>query len=166
MVTMEHIINLIQDILKTNNVTVLSLLWSAFIFILGILCAEYKIKEWFHHRRIWMRLGVCIAILLVTIYLDWHVIAAGIFSLLVVISTILPFPHELFLLHYYKTNEEALEKERYRCWFVTTTALLRFYELKVSKCRGMTKRQDVQLAFIDVVKKWDLFDREYITIVR
>lgn len=162
MVTMEHIINLIQDILKTNNVTVLSLLWSAFIFILGIICAEYKIKEWFHHRRIWMRLGVCIAILLVTIYLDWHVIAAGIFSLLVVISTILPFPHELFLLHYYKTNEEALEKERYRCWFVTTTALLRFYELKVSKCRGMTKRQDVQLAFIDVVKKWDLFDREYI----
>ena len=159
---MEQIINHIQDILKTNNVTVLSLLWSAFIFILGIICAEYKIKEWFHHRRIWMRLGVCIAILLVTIYLNWHIIAAGIFFLLVIISTFLPLPHEALLLLYYKTHEDALEKERYRCWLVTTTALLRFNELKISKCRGMTKRQDVQIAFIDEAKKWDLFDREYI----
>lgn len=109
---MEHIINLIQDILKTNNVTVLSLLWSAFIFILGIICAEYKIKEWFHHRRICMRLGVCIAILLVTIYLDWHIIAAGIFFLLVIISTFLPLPHEVLLLRYYKTHKNAFEKEK------------------------------------------------------
>ena len=159
---MEYIINLIQDILKTNNVTVLSLLWSAFIFILGIICAEYKIKEWFHHRRIWKRLAVCLAILIVAIALNWHVIAAGIFTFLVIISTFLPLPHEALLLLYYKTHEDALEKERYRCWLVTTTALLRFNELKISKCRGMTKRQDVQIAFIDEAKKWDLFDREYI----
>lgn len=159
---MEYIINLIQDILKTNNVTVLSLLWSAFIFILGIICAEYKIKEWFHHRRIWMRLGVCIAILLVTIYLDWHIIAAGIFFLLVIISTFLPLPHEVLLLRYYKTHKDALEKEKNRGWLVTTTALLRFYELKIRKSRGLIKRQDVQIAFIDEAKKWDLFDREYI----
>lgn len=159
---MEHIINLIQDILKTNNVTVLSLLWSAFIFILGIICAEYKIKEWFHHRRIWMRLGVCIAILLVTIYLNWHIIAAGIFFLLVIICTFLPLPHEVLLLRYYKTHKDALEKEKYRGWLVTTTALLRFYELKIRKSRGLIKRQDMQIAFIDEAKKWDLFDREYI----
>lgn len=105
---MEQIINHIQDILKSNNVTVLGLLWSAFIFILGIICAEYKIKEWFHHRRIWMRLGVCIAILLVTIYLDWHIIAAGIFFLLVIICTFLPLPHEVLLLRYYNLNSATL----------------------------------------------------------
>ena len=108
-----------------------------------------------------MRLGVCIAILLVTIYLNWHIIAAGIFFLLVIISTFLPLPHEALLLRYYKTHEGALEKERYRGWLVTTTALLRFYKLKVRKKQGMTKRQDVQIAFIDEAKKWDLFDREY-----
>lgn len=158
----QQIINHIQDILKSNNVTVLSLLCSSFIFILGVISTKYRIKEWFQHQRILKRLAVCLAILIVAISLNWHVIAAGIFSLLVVISTILPLPHELFLLHYYKTNEEALEKERYRCWFVTTTALLRFYELKIRKSRGLIKRQDMQIAFIDEAKKWDLFDREYI----
>ena len=159
---MEQIINHIQDILKSNNVTVLGLLWSAFIFILGIICAEYRIEEWFHHRRIWKRLAVCLAILIVAIALNWHVIAAGIFTFLVIISTFLPLPHEVILLRYYKTHEGALEKESYRCWLVTITALLRFNELKISKCRGMQKRQDVQIAFIDEAKKWDLFDREYI----
>lgn len=159
---MEQIINHIQDILKSNNVTVLGLLWSAFIFILGIICAECRIEEWFHHRRIWKRLAVCLAILIVAIALNWHVIAAGIFTFLVIISTFLPLPHEALLLLYYKTHEDALEKGKYRGWLVTTTALLRFNELKISKCRGMTKRQDVQIAFIDEAKKWDLFDREYI----
>lgn len=159
---MEQIINPILDILKSNNVTVLGLLWSAFIFILGIICAECRIEEWFHHRRIWKRLAVCLAILIVAIALNWHVIAAGIFTFLVIISTFLPLPHEALLLLYYKTHEDALEKERYRCWLVTTTALLRFYELKIRKSRGLIKRQDAQIAFIDEAKKWDLFDREYI----
>lgn len=159
---MEQIINHIQDILKSNNVTVPGLLWSAFIFILGIICAECRIEEWFHHRRIWKRLAVCLAILIVAIALNWHVIAAGIFTFLVIISTFLLLPHEVILLRYYKIHEDALEKERYRCWLVTTTALLRFYELKIRKSRGLIKRQDVQIAFIDEAKKWDLFDREYI----
>lgn len=158
---MDQIINFIQNS-ESNNFTVSRFLWSAFIFILGIICAEYRIEEWFHHRRIWKRLAVCLAILIVAIALNWHVIAAGIFTFLVIISTFLPLPHEVILLRYYKTHEDALEKERYRCWLVTTTALLRFKELKISKCRGMTKRQDVQIVFIDEAKKWDLFDREYI----
>lgn len=119
----QQIINHIQDILKSNNVTVLSLLWSSFIFILGVISSKYRIKEWFQHQRIWKRLGVCIAILLVTIYLDWHIIAAGIFFLLVIISTFLPLPHEVLLLRYYKTHKDALEKEKNRGWLVTTTAL-------------------------------------------
>lgn len=86
-----------------------------------------------------MRLGVCIAILMVTVSLNWHIIAAGIFSLLVVNSTFLPLPHEALLLRYYKTHEGALEKERYREWLVTTTALLRFYKLKVRKKTGDDK---------------------------
>lgn len=159
---MEQFFNHIQDILKSNNVTFLGFLWSALIFILGVISTKYRIKEWFQHRRIWIRMAVCLAILIVAILSDWHVIAAGIFTFLVIISTFLPLPHEAFLLRYYKTHEDALEKERYRCWLVTTTALLRFNELKISKCRGMTKRQDVQIAFIDEAKKWDLFDREYI----
>lgn len=107
---MEQIINHIQDILKSNNVTVLGLLWSPFIFILGIICAEYRIEEWFHHRRIWKRLAVCLAILIVAIALNWHVIAAGIFTFLVIISTFLPLPHEALLLRYYKTHEGAFGK--------------------------------------------------------
>ena len=158
---MDQIINFIQNS-ESNIFTVSSFLWSAFIFILGIICAEYRIEEWFHHRRIWKRLAVCLAILIVAIALNWHVIAAGIFTFLVIISTFLPLPHEVILLRYYKTHEDALEKERYRCWLVTTTALLRFYELKIRKSRGLIKRQDVQIAFIDEAKKWDLFDREYI----
>lgn len=159
---MEQFFNHIQDILKSNNVTVLGFLWSALIFILGVISTKYRIKEWFQHRRIWMRMAVCLAILIVAILSDWHVIAAGIFTFLVIFSTFLPLPHEVLLLRYYKIHEDALEKERYRCLLVTTTALLRFYELKISKCRGMTKSQDVQIAFIDEAKKWDLFDREYI----
>ena len=159
---MEQFFNHIQDILKSNNVTVLGFLWSALIFILGVISTKYRIKEWFQHRRIWMRMAVCLAILIVAILSDWHVIAAGIFTFLVIISTFLPLPHEALLLRYYKTHEDALEKEKYRGWLVTTTALLRFYELKIRKSRGLIKRQDVQIAFIDEAKKWDLFDREYI----
>lgn len=69
--------------------------------------------------------------------------------LLVIISTFLPLPHEVLLLRYYKTHKDALEKEKNRGWLVTTTALLRFYELKIRKSRGLIKRQDVQIAFID-----------------
>ena len=159
---MEQFFNHIQDILKSNNVTVLGFLWSALIFILGVISTKYRIKEWFQHRRIWMRMAVCLAILIVAILSDWHVIAAGIFTFLVIISTFLPLPHEALLLRYYKTHEDALEKEKYRGWLVTTTALLRFYELKIRKSRGLIKRQDVQIAFIDEAKKCDLFDREYI----
>lgn len=159
---MEQFFNHIQDILKSNNVTVLGFLWSALIFILGVISTKYRIKEWFQHRRIWMRMAVCLAILIVAILSDWHVIAAGIFTFLVIISTFLPLPHEALLLRYYKTHEDALEKGKNRGWLVTTTALLRFYELKIRKSRGLIKRQDVQIAFIDEAKKWDLFDREYI----
>lgn len=162
---MEQFFNHIQDILKSNNVTVLGFLWSALIFILGVISTKYRIKEWFQHQRIWMRMAVCLAILIVAILSDWHVIAAGIFTFLVIISTFLPLPHEALLLRYYKTHEDALEKEKNRGWLVTTTALLRFYELKIRKSRGLIKRQDVQIAFIDEAKKWDLFDREYITIL-
>lgn len=159
---MEQIINPILDILKSNNVTVLGFLWSALIFILGVISTKYRIKEWFQHRRIWMRMAVCLAILIVAILSDWHVIAAGIFTFLVIISTFLPLPHEALFLRYYKIHKNALEKEKYRGWLVTTTALLRFYELKIRKSRGLIKRQDAQIAFIDEAKKWDLFDREYI----
>lgn len=159
---MEQFFNHIQDILKSNNVTVLGFLWSALIFILGVISTKYRIKEWFQHQRIWMRMAVCLAILIVAILSDWHVIAAGIFTFLVIISTFLPLPHEALLLRYYKSHEDALEKEKNRGWLVTTTALLRFYELKIRKSRGLIKRQDVQIAFIDEAKKWDLFDREYI----
>lgn len=159
---MEQIINPILDILKSNNVTVLGFLWSALIFILGVISTKYRIKEWFQHRRIWMRMAVCLAILIVAILSDWHVIAAGIFTFLVIISTFLPLPHEALLLRYYKIHKDALEKEKYRGWLVTTTALLRFYELKIRKSRGLIKRQDAQIAFIAEAKKWDLFDREYI----
>lgn len=159
---MEQFFNHIQDILKSNNVTVLGFLWSALIFILGVISTKYRIKEWFQHRRIWMRMAVCLAILIVAILSDWHVIAAGIFTFLVIISTFLPLPHEVLLLRYYKTHKDALEKEKYRGWLVTTTALLRFYELKIRKSRGLIKMQDMQIAFIDEAKKCDLFDREYI----
>lgn len=159
---MEHFFNHIQDILKSNNVTVLGFLWSALIFILGVISTKYRIKEWFQHRRIWIRMAVCLAILIVAILSDWHVIAAGIFTFWVIISTFLPLPHEALLLRYYKTHEDDLEKEKTRGWLVTTTALLRFYELKIRNSRGLIKRQDVQIAFIDEAKKWDLFDREYI----
>lgn len=159
---MEQFFNHIQDILKSNNVTVLGFLWSALIFILGVISTKYRIKEWFQHRRIWMRMAVCLAILIVAILSDWHIIAAGIFTFLVIICTFLPLPHEVLLLRYYKTHKDALEKEKYRGWLVTTTALLRFYELKIRKSRGLIKRQNMQIAFIDEAKKWDLFDREYI----
>ena len=41
---MEKIINNIKDIIKSNNVKVISMLWSYFIFIVGVIYKKYRIK--------------------------------------------------------------------------------------------------------------------------
>lgn len=83
---MEQIITLIQRVFVDDDFTILGLLSKALVFVLGVICAEYKMKKWFHHRRVWSRLAVCLVLMIVAVYLDWHVVAVVIFTLLVVVS--------------------------------------------------------------------------------
>lgn len=158
---MEQIITLIQRVFVDDDFTILGLLSKALVFVLGVICAEYKMKKWFHHRRVWSRLAVCLVLMIVAVYLDWHVVAVVIFTLLVVVSAFVPLPHELLLLYYYKFHQDALKVGKYSAWLVTTSAMLRSYEMKIKACGDFIERQEMKVTFLDEAKKWDLYDWEY-----
>ena len=159
---MERVIDLILKTFAEEEFSIFGLLCSAFTFILGVVCTKYKVKEWFYHKRIWTRLIVCLGILIVAMALNCCIIVAGVFSFFVLVSAFIPLPHEFVLLHYYKTHHEALENKKHYSWLVTTSALLRFYELKIKACVDEVEKQNVQIAFLDEAKIWDLFGKEYI----
>lgn len=147
---MEQIITLIQRVFANDDFTILELLSKALVFVLGVICAEYKMKKWFHHRRVWSRLAVCLVLIIVAVYFDWHVVAVVIFAALVVVSAVAPLPHEWLLMFYYKSHHDALKTRKHSAWMVTTSGLLRFYEMKIKACSGLTLRQHMTLQqFID-----------------
>lgn len=129
--------------------------------MLGVICAEYKMKKWFHHRRVWSRLAVCLVLIIVAVYFDWHVVAVVIFAALVVVSAVAPLPHEWLLMFYYKSHHDALKTRKHSAWMVTTSGLLRFYEMKIKACGDLIERQEMKVDFLDEAKKWDLYDWEY-----
>lgn len=158
---MEQLVSLIKKIYTDSGLTVWGILCSAFTFVVGVVCTELNVKEWFHHRRIWKRLVVSLIVLIVAVYFGVHVIAALIFTLLIMLSTFFPILHEYVLLHYYKTHHYALTENKYTSLLITTSALLRFFELKIKACTDFVQKQDVQVSFLDDAKQWDLFDIEY-----
>ena len=135
---MEQIITLIQRVFVDDDFTILGLLSKALVFVLGVICAEYKMKKWFHHKRVWSRLAVCLVLMIVAVYFDWHVVAVVIFAVLVVVSAVAPLPHEWLLLYFYKSHHEALKAGKFSCWLITTSGLLRFYEMKIKACGDLT----------------------------
>ena len=158
---MEQIITLIQRVFANDDFTILELLSKALVFVLGVICAEYKMKKWFHHRRVWSRLAVCLVLIIVAVYFDWHVVAVVIFAALVVVSAVAPLPHEWLLMFYYKSHHDALKTRKHSAWMVTTSGLLRFYEMKIKACGDLIERQEMKVDFLDEAKKWDLYDWEY-----
>lgn len=154
------LISIVKRISEDSGITILGVLCSAFTFVVGVVCTKYKVKEWFHHKRIWIRLLVCLAVLIVAVYFSTCVVAAVIFVLFIMSTTVFPVLHEVILLHYYKTHPQALAKDRYRSLLITTNALLLFYELRIKTITDVVKKQDVQVKFLDEAKHWDLFDKE------
>lgn len=157
---MDTLRDFIQALFGLDHLTLLSVLGIAFSFILGVIITEYRVKEWFYHKRVWTRLAVCIVLLMISVYFSCHVTAIGVFVVLVCLNIFYPLPHEQMVLLYCKKHPKGLENDRLRCWIVSTSALLRYGRLKIKHTEGDV-RLFVQTAFLDEAKKWDLFDYEY-----
>lgn len=158
---MEEIIDNIDRTLVNFDLTVLGLLFGALTFILGIILSEYKVKAWFHHKRVWSRMAACLMLLIAAIYFKWHIFAVIIFVLLVVLTMVCPFPHELIYLRYCKRHPKEFDNEKYPYWLITTSALLQYYNLRIKASINEPRRQETQVLFLDKAKTWDLLDFEY-----
>ena len=158
---MEEIINHIDQTLANFDLTVLGLLFGALTFILGIIVSEYNVKAWFHHKRVWSRMAVCLVLLITAIYFKWHIFAVLIFVFLIALTMVCPFPHELIYMRYCKRHPKEIENEKYRYWLITTRALLQYYNIKIKDTLNEQKQQEAQVSFLDKVKTWDLLDFEY-----
>lgn len=160
------VMELIKDFLYSvfaiaiDKLSIVGVLGSLFTFILGIVITEYNVKNWFHHKRAWKRLLVCLALLILSVYLSFHVVASIIFVAMICLCTIIPLPHEWIMLFYGKKNSKWLEKKYVERWIISTSAKLRFYKLKIDLNHD-ENRQRMQVLLLDKVKTWDLFDFEY-----
>lgn len=160
------VMELIKDFLYSvfaiaiDKLSIVGVLGSLFTFILGIVITEYNVKNWFHHKRVWKRLLVCIALLILSVYLSFHVVACINFVAMICLSTIIPLPHEWIMLFCGKKNSKWLENKYVERWIISTSAKLRFYKLKIDLNHD-ENRQRMQVQLLDKVKTWDLFDFEY-----